>query len=88
VQARKLLSEFLKLTVNNVSFSQHACEQMIERDLKTGDVLNVLRAGKIHVDPEFENETWRYRIETSKIIVVFVFNRPDKIRIVTAWRKL
>lgn len=85
-QARKLLSEFFKRE-NRVSFSKHAKEQMKDRDLISTDVLNVLHMGKILSDPEFENGSWRYRVETNKIIVVFAFNSPDFIRIVTAWRK-
>jgi hypothetical protein len=60
---------------------------MQERNLKSGDVLNVLRAGNIYREPEFENGSWRYRIETKKIAVVFAFMRPDRIRIVTVWRE-
>lgn len=87
-QARKLLAEFFNSNPNNVSFTKHALEQMQKRDLMSGDILNVLRAGNIHNDPEFENGSWRYQIETRKITVVFAFNSPNKIRIITAWRNL
>lgn len=85
VQARKLLSEFFRMP-NTVSFSQHAQEQMRDRNLTSVDVLNVLRAGQIEGDPEFEHDSYRYRVRTSKITVVFAFREPNKIRIVTAWR--
>jgi hypothetical protein len=84
-QARKLLSEFFKIP-NTVSFSDHAQKQMKARNLTSVDVLNVLRAGNIDDDPEFENGSWRYRIRTTKITVVFAFREPNKIRIVSAWR--
>lgn len=87
-QARKLLGEFFKKNPNNTSFTKHAREQMIERDLIVGDVLNVLRAGIIYDDPECEHGSWRYRIQTTKITVVFAFNSPDKIKIITAWRNV
>ena len=85
-QARKLLSEFFNKDPNKVSFTKHALDQMQERTLITGDILNVLRAGSIHNDPEFEHGSWRYQVETKKITVVFAFNSPDKIKIITAWR--
>jgi hypothetical protein len=50
--------------------------------------MNVLRAGNIYKDAELENGSWRYQIETKKITVVFAFNSPDKIRIITAWRNI
>lgn len=84
-QARKLLSEFFKIP-NTVSFSNHAQKQMRLRNLTSVDVLNVLRGGNIDDEPEFENGSWRYRIRTTKITVVFAFKDPNKIRIVSAWR--
>lgn len=61
---------------------------MEERDLMTGDILNILRSGTIQADPEEEHGTWRFRVQTRKITVVFAFARPDKIKIFTAWRNL
>lgn len=87
-QFRKSLAEFFNTNPNNVSFTKHAQEQMLKRDIMSGDILNVLRAGNIHNDPEFENGSWRYQIETKKITVVFAFNSPNKIRIITAWRNI
>lgn len=87
-EARKLLAEFFNVNPNNVSFTKHANKQMLTRDLTSGDILNVLRAGKIHNDPELEHGSWRYHVETRKITVVFAFGAPDKIRIITAWRNL
>jgi len=87
-QARKCLAEFLNKNPNNVSFTKHALEQIQKRDLISGDILNVLRAGQIQNDPEYEKNSWRYQIETRKITVIFAFSRPDKIRIITAWRNI
>jgi hypothetical protein len=86
-QAKKILGEFFRANPNSVSFTSHAQKQMLERDLTSIDVVNVLRAGKIYGDPEVENGSFRYRIETTRIMVVFAFRSPDKIVIVTAWRK-
>jgi hypothetical protein len=88
LKARKILAEFFNTNPNNVSFTKHAQEQMQKRNLMSGDILNVLRAGNIYKNAELENGSWRYQIETKKITVVFAFNSPDKIRIITAWRNI
>lgn len=86
-QARKLLTEILNKELNKVSFSKHCRHELRNDNLTTVDVLNTLKAGFINVDPEYVNETYRYRVETSKMIVVIAFIQPDFIRCVTAWRK-
>ena len=45
-QARKVLAEIFNHNPNLISFTLHAREQMLERDLKSGDILNVLKAQK------------------------------------------
>lgn len=87
-QARKLLSEILNKTGSNkISFIRHCREELENDHLTTVDVLNVLKAGSIRNDPEFENGTYRYRVETERMLVVISFIAPDFIRCVTAWRK-
>ena len=85
-QARKVLAEIFNHSPNLVSFTKHAREQMRERDLKSGDVLNVLKAGKILSAPEFENGSFRYRVQTNKMTVVLAFKKPNHVVVVTAWR--
>ena len=85
-QARKVLSEILNMTPNFILFSKHGRVQMKERNLTSVDVLNVLRGGKIIDAPEFENGSWRYRVETNRITVVIAFRRPNCVTIVTVWR--
>lgn len=87
VQSRKVLAEIFNSDPNFVSFSKHGLKQMKERNLVTGDILNVLRAGKILGEPEFENDTWRYRVETNKIVTIIAFRKPNHIIVVTSWRK-
>ncbi|MFP5492104.1 MAG: DUF4258 domain-containing protein [Bacteriovoracia bacterium] len=86
-QARKVLSEIFNQNPNLISFSKHALEEMKNDNLKTGDILNVLKAGKIYDAPEFENGSYRYRIQTQKITVVIAFRKPNHVVIVTAWRE-
>lgn len=85
-QARKVLAEIFNHNPNLISFTKHAHKQMSERDLKSGDVLNVLKAGKIFSDPEYENGSFRYRVQTKKMIVVVAFRKPNHVIVVTAWR--
>ena len=85
-QALKLLREIFPLP-DCISFSAHCREELKNDDLTTVDALNTLRAGKIYSEGEEKNGTWRYRVETQKIIVVIAFKNPHHIRCVTAWRK-
>lgn len=87
MQARKVLAEIFNHNSNLISFTKHAREQMCERDLKSGDVLNVLKAGLIYNVPECINESFRYRVQTKKITVVVVFKKPNHVVVVTAWRE-
>lgn len=86
-QARKVLSEIFNQNPNLVSFSKHAFKEMKNDNLKTGDILNVLKAGRIYNSPEFENGSYRYRVQTQKITVVIAFRKPNHVVIVTAWRE-
>lgn len=86
-QARKVLSAIFHHDPCFVSFTKHAREQMAARNLKTGDVLNILKAGWITDDPEFVNSSYRYRVSTSKITVVIAFRKPFYVVVVTAWRE-
>ena len=86
-QARKVLSEVFNKSPNFISYTKHAQLEMKKDDLKTGDILNVIKAGKIFDDPEFENGSYRYRVQTSKIVVIVAFRKPNHVVVVTAWRK-
>lgn len=86
-QARKKLSEFLKLKPNRTIQTKHFRQEMANDDLIMNDVINVLHKGQILEDPEFENGSYRYRVQTNKIVVVIAFNNPDRVILVTTWRK-
>lgn len=85
-QARKVLAEIFNHNPNLISFTHHAREQMKVRDLMSGDVLNVLKAGKIVSEPEYENGSFRYRVQTKKNTVVVAFKKPNHVVVITAWR--
>ncbi|MDR3497566.1 MAG: DUF4258 domain-containing protein [Ancalomicrobiaceae bacterium] len=65
-QATKLVNELAIRPSFTVCYTQHAKEQMLERDLIVGDVLYVLRHGFVYEEPEFSTRPgfYKYRIET------------------------
>ena len=67
------------------SFSRHAAEQLQKRNLTTVDCLNTLAAGVVR-PAEWENGTWRYRVESHRIAVVVAIESDAELRVVTAWR--
>lgn len=75
------------ISTGEYTFSRHAREQLITRGLDDQDVVNVLRAGWAE-NGEFENGSWRYKVRTSRIVVVVTFldDDPAEVLIVTAWR--
>lgn len=85
-EAKKLIREVLA-GGHEVVFTRHALEELEKDGLTTGDVLNVLRGGVVR-EGEWENGTWRYRVETPRIAVVVEFDTETRLVVVTAWRKV
>jgi uncharacterized protein DUF4258 len=67
-------------------FSKHAEDEMRKDELSRRDVDNVLRGGVVR-EPEWENGSWRYHVETSKIRVVIAFCDELTLIVVTAMRR-
>lgn len=99
-EARKLLRRLLDEGRFVLPGSgSHARKEMDKDGLTDVDVVNVLRAGIVR-DPEWENGSWRYRVETAKMLFVAAFDpeldampRDDddlgdlELIVVTGWRK-
>lgn len=86
--AKNLIREILKAG-HNLSFSDHAVEEMEKDDMDMVDVVNVLR-GCQYIDPaeqHVQTGSWTYRVHTSNFCVVVAFRSTTKLRLVTAWRK-
>ena len=81
--AKRLIRDILQS--GRFIYSKHAKDEMLEDDLTTVDCENVLRGGVVRPG-EYENGTWRYRVETSKITVVIAFRSEQELVVVTAWR--
>jgi hypothetical protein len=84
--ARKLLSHIL--AVGEVIFSAHARSEMAKDSMIEQDVINVLRAGRIHEPGEYQGRSWRYRCHTARYCVVVAFSSTTRTVVVTAWRKI
>ena len=69
------------------SWSGHARQRLVEHGMTMVDVDNVLRGGRVSREGEWVNETWRYRMETARMTVLFAFRSNDEIAIVTVWRR-
>lgn len=69
-----------------VFFSRHAEDEMRKDELSRRDVENVLRGGMVR-EPEWENGSWRYHVETAKIRVVIAFRDESTLVVVTAMRR-
>jgi hypothetical protein len=69
-----------------LGFSGHALEEMKKDNLTEVDVRNCLRGG-VASEGEYVNESWRYRISTSRMAVVITFRSETHAVVVTAWRR-
>lgn len=76
----------------------HARREMDKDDLSDLDAVNVLRAGTVR-EAEFENGSWRFRVETPRMCFVVTFDpEPEgmpaegsdlsafELIVVTGWR--
>lgn len=90
IQARKLVTEIIHKFPANIRFSKHALEELCKDKLTTSDALNVIKSpdAKIISEGELEKGSYRYRLETNRILVVISFDTPTSFVVVTAWRKL
>jgi hypothetical protein len=81
--ARQLMREILR--AGRFIYSKHAKEELLADRLTTVDCENVIRGGVVRPG-EFENGSWRYRVETGRITMVVAFRSEHELVVVTAWR--
>ncbi len=89
-EARKQISKIMSQYPENVRFSRHAIKELENDELTPTDALNVLKSpdAKINQDGEWENGNYRYRLETSHLLIVVGFwNDGTGLSVVTAWDK-
>jgi len=100
LDARKLLRRLLdEGRFVSPGAKTHARKEMDKDDLTDVDAVNVLRGGVVR-EAEWENGSWRYRVETAKIVFVATFDpEPEgmlsdeddlgelELIVVTGWRR-
>ena len=86
MQARKLLSELLGTNPNCFSYGSYFKRRLAERRMTVGDIINILHIGQILHDAEYEQQQWRYRIQTATMTVIITFISPAHVRLITCWR--
>ena len=64
-EAKRLILQILKS--GTVTYSRHAKEEILADNMTTLDCENVLRGGVVRPG-EYENGSWRYKVETSRPI--------------------
>lgn len=91
-------STYLTKGQHGPTLCSHAAEGDGCSNLRDQDAINILRAGVVR-EPEWENGSWRYRIDTPRMCFVVTFDPepealPEKsedvseveLVVVTAWR--
>ena len=88
-EARKLLGRIIREYPDNVLFSRHAVEELAKDNLTVVYANNILRStdAQILVEGEFEKGSYRYRLETTDVCLIIVFNSDQELVVITAWRK-
>ena len=70
-----------------VLYDPHLLERMKERNILEKDVTNVLTRGWIYEAAEYENGSYRYRVETNRYWVRIAFDPPATMVVITAVEK-
>jgi len=83
-EAKRLILQILKS--GTVTYSRHVKEEILADNMTTLDCENVLRGGVV-LPGEYENGSWRYKVETDRMAVVICFRSKTQLVLVTAWRK-
>jgi hypothetical protein len=89
LEARKLIIRFIKDSPGNVVISEHAENAAKDDNMNNGHIWNVLSSSssRILFEAEFEKGSYRYRLQTSKMVVVVCFSQMGDIMIVVScWR--
>lgn len=88
-RARKKIAEIVSRFPENIHFSRHSMEEMENDGLTTIDIWNVLKSdARVINEGELVNGSYRYRLETTFIMVVIAFHSNGKgLNVVTVWDK-
>ena len=82
--AKALISAILSSGTMDLGV-RHARERLGQRAMDALDVENVLRGGTVRPGTKVR-QTWRYRVETSRMVVVIAVRSSKRLAVITAWR--
>ena len=83
VEAKHLIRAILD--TGDVVLSKHFDDEALKDGLTVIDAESVLRGGIVR-EPEWENGSWRYQVETQRIRVVVCFDDETTLILVTIMR--
>lgn len=90
-EARKLVARILQEYPASIFWTAHCMDRLIDRELSTDDVFNVLNSphARVLIEGELSAKgVYSYRVETNKMFVVVSFSSDaSKMSIVTVARK-
>ena len=84
VEATRLVREIVEN--GTIVYSGHSRDRMDENDMIDNDVVNVLSGGRIVNEAEWENGSWRYRVQTGRFEVVAAFIDEERLVVATVMR--
>ena len=75
MKQEKLITKIMSQHLGKVFFSRHALEELKKDGLTTLDAINVLKSpgARIYTEGELERGSYRYRLETTHIMIVVSF---------------
>src|SRR5437588_317321 len=86
-EAKKRIRGILK--TGNVLYDtgpkSHLLAELKNDEMSILDCMNILRGGAV-LPGEYENGSWRYRVETNRMCVVVRFLSETQLFMITAWR--
>lgn len=88
--ARKKASTVVNKFSSNIYFSSHSRGEMFKDGLILSDIWNVLKSSDSRIldEGELVNGSYRYRLETSYLVVVISFHENGEgFNVVTVWDK-
>jgi hypothetical protein len=88
-EARKLVTRIVNQVPVGIRISSHAEVQFVARNVSIDDALNVLKSSSARIlkEGELEKGTYRYQVETKRMVIVVAFESEERLVIVSGWRK-
>lgn len=86
-EARQKLTHLLKNHAEDVLFTEHALERMLQRGITKQDVLVTLKNRTIVPPPQSYQRSLRFKVQDLELIVIFAFDGPFEAAVITVWRE-